>query len=459
MAGLFTMRVPDRNIATAAFALRIVEAILTTTGICVVLLFLSDHQASLAASGAAFSIPITAVILTATYFIGLCGMGAPIDFRVALSRLALVTILIFLLAVATTGLLAKHDIAKIYPYRWQWTLALTAIWLCCVFAGRMLFRKLIERGYFARSIVAVTNEKDSAGLRRLTEMFPGRFAVAAHLVPATMSSFEVAVLSRQRLASEIVLSARDDANHSVETLPVKGRSGGRTPITNYGTFYERESGRVDLDDLQQGWLAQARGAQPHPFEAICRRSFDIAVALIAFIAAAPVMLLVALAIRIEDGEPILFRQTRVGLGGKEFTLFKFRSMYLNAEDGAVPVWAADNDPRITRVGRFIRKLRIDELPQFYNVLRGDMSFIGPRPERPYFVQQLSDCIPFYNDRHVVKPGITGWAQVSFHYGASLEDARHKTAYDLYYVKNRSMLLDLSIIARTVKVILWPQGVR
>jgi lipopolysaccharide/colanic/teichoic acid biosynthesis glycosyltransferase len=171
------------------------------------------------------------------------------------------------------------------------------------------------------------------------------------------------------------------------------------------------------------------------------------------------MVLAALAVRVEDGKPVLFRQTRVGLGGREFTLYKFRSMRIDAEQDSVPLWAAENDPRITRVGAILRRFRIDELPQFYNVLRGDMSFVGPRPERPYFVDQLADAIPHYTSRHNVKPGITGWAQVSFRYGASFEDACEKTAYDLYYVKHQSTLLDLVILARTVKVIFWPHGVR
>jgi len=161
----------------------------------------------------------------------------------------------------------------------------------------------------------------------------------------------------------------------------------------------------------------------------------------------------------EDGKPVLFRQTRIGLNGCEFTLYKFRSMRVDAENGSSPLWAAENDPRITRVGSIIRKFRIDELPQFFNTLRGDMSFIGPRPERPYFVEQLADVIPCYKARHTVRPGITGWAQVSYHYGASFEDAYQKTAFDLYYVKHQSVLLDLIILARTVKVILWPTGAR
>ena len=186
---------------------------------------------------------------------------------------------------------------------------------------------------------------------------------------------------------------------------------------------------------------------------------DVVLALALFASSAPVFLLTALAIALEDGGPIFYRQERVGLGGRIFQVLKFRSMRVDAERDGVPAWAAERDNRVTRVGRIIRMLRIDELPQFLNVLRGDMSIIGPRPERPFFVQQFSQAIPFYDCRHVVKPGITGWAQVCFRYGASLEDTKRKLSYDLYYVKNRSVVLDLLILLKTVGVVLRGDGAR
>jgi lipopolysaccharide/colanic/teichoic acid biosynthesis glycosyltransferase len=170
------------------------------------------------------------------------------------------------------------------------------------------------------------------------------------------------------------------------------------------------------------------------------------------------MLLTALAIRLDSPGPILYRQERVGLGGGTFTVLKFRSMRTDAEARG-PVWAAQRDPRVTRVGSFIRLTRIDELPQLLNVLRGEMSFIGPRPERPHFVEQLEQALPFYRDRALVKPGLTGWAQVNYPYGASVEDARAKLSYDLYYVKHRSLLLDLMILLATVRVVLFQRGAR
>jgi lipopolysaccharide/colanic/teichoic acid biosynthesis glycosyltransferase len=166
-----------------------------------------------------------------------------------------------------------------------------------------------------------------------------------------------------------------------------------------------------------------------------------------------------LLIKLDSRGPVLFRQERVGLGGRVFTLVKLRTMQTDAEARTGPVWAQADDVRVTRIGRFLRKTRLDELPQFFNVLRGDMSLVGPRPERPAFVVQLQERIPYYMYRHVVKPGITGWAQIRYHYGASLEDAREKLEYDLYYVKNRSLFLDLLIIVQTIQVMLFSRGSR
>jgi len=189
-----------------------------------------------------------------------------------------------------------------------------------------------------------------------------------------------------------------------------------------------------------------------------KRCFDVMLAAVGVLLASPLMLLTALAVRLESAGPILYRQERVGENGRVFTLFKFRSMRVDAESGT-PVWARANDDRVTRVGRLIRLTRLDELPQLWNVLRGDMSFVGPRPERPYFVQQLVAEIPFYMARHAVKPGVTGWAQVKYRYGASVEDAMEKLRYDLYYIKHLSISFDLTIVADTVKVILTGKGAK
>jgi sugar transferase (PEP-CTERM system associated) len=192
---------------------------------------------------------------------------------------------------------------------------------------------------------------------------------------------------------------------------------------------------------------------------LVKRVFDLLASLILLFVCWPIMAVAALCIYLESGAPVLFRQERVGKDGHAFGLLKFRSMRNNAEADGIPQWAGANDDRVTRAGRVMRKLRIDELPQLFNVIRGEMSFVGPRPERPFFVDQLSQQIPYYALRHSVRPGITGWAQVRYPYGATVDDAVEKLQYDLYYVKNHSLFLDLMILLSTVEVVLWGKGAR
>ena len=224
-------------------------------------------------------------------------------------------------------------------------------------------------------------------------------------------------------------------------------------------FFERERGQIRVNTLYPSWLVFGGGFDQSLLRSGIKRTFDIAASGILLAATLPIMIVTALCILWEDGAPVFYRQERVGKGGKPFMVLKFRSMCKDAEKGGKPQWAATDDPRITRVGRIIRKLRIDELPQVFNVLAGAMSFVGPRPERPYFVDQLCAEIPFYNVRHSIKPGITGWAQVRYQYGASVEDAIEKLQYDLYYVKNHSLFLDIIILIDTIEVVLLGKGGR
>jgi exopolysaccharide biosynthesis polyprenyl glycosylphosphotransferase len=223
-------------------------------------------------------------------------------------------------------------------------------------------------------------------------------------------------------------------------------------------FAEQRSNRVDLERLKPGWLEGAPGVDPGWLDAALRRLLDITGSLALLLVTLPLLVLTAIAIRLDTPGPVFYRQQRVGLNGREFTLYKFRSMIADAE-AAGPRWASKRDNRVTRVGNFIRLTRIDEIPQAINVLRGDMALVGPRPERPGFVETLGRSIPRYHDRAVVKPGITGWAQVNYPYGASVEDARMKLAYDLYYVQRRSLFLDLLILVATVRVVLFQEGSR
>lgn len=228
-------------------------------------------------------------------------------------------------------------------------------------------------------------------------------------------------------------------------------------VLDLASHFEQTLGQIRLDSLYAGWLIFGDGFQQGTLRTIVKRIFDIICALILITLALPMMAVAAVAIVVENGFPILYRQERVGLNGRLFNVIKFRSMRRDAEKDGRPVWAKAQDDRVTKVGRIIRKLRIDELPQLFSVLNGDMSLVGPRPERPFFVDQLTKEIPFYAVRHSVKPGVTGWAQVRYHYGATVEDSAEKLQYDLYYVKNHSLFLDLLVLFETVGVVLTGKG--
>jgi sugar transferase (PEP-CTERM system associated) len=233
---------------------------------------------------------------------------------------------------------------------------------------------------------------------------------------------------------------------------------GGVRVEDVNTVYERLTGKLMVEDLRPSWLIFSDDFRASRLTRQTKRAFDILLAFVGLVIAAPLMVLVGIAVWLESGFPVLYRQERVGENGRTFMLNKFRSMRHDAE-GATPVWARAADDRVTAVGGIIRKLRFDELPQLWNVLLGDMSFVGPRPERPFFVSQLAAQIPFYEQRHAVKPGITGWAQVKYRYGASLEDSLEKLRYDLYYVKHLSLPFDLTILFDTIKVVLFAKGAR
>jgi sugar transferase (PEP-CTERM system associated) len=274
------------------------------------------------------------------------------------------------------------------------------------------------------------------------------------------------VFDRSRLLTDVV------AKYGIDEIVVAVREqrGGVMPmdqlltcrtrgirILDLAAFYERSHAEVPVDSLKASWLVYGDGFVQGRVRRFAKRAFDIVSSLALLLVASPVMLLATLAIKLDSRGPVLYRQERVGLGGRSFMCVKFRSMRTDAESDGVARWATKNDSRVTRVGAFMRKTRIDELPQLFSVLKGEMSIVGPRPERPEFVAQLTNQIPFYELRHGVKPGVTGWAQVRFNYGGSIEDARRKHQFDLYYLKNNSLLLDLQILVETVTVVLFREG--
>ena len=264
---------------------------------------------------------------------------------------------------------------------------------------------------------------------------------------------------RQLGVNEIIIAVRQQRGG---VLPLRGLLDCRlsgVEITDLARYFERVHGQVPIESLKVSWLIYGQGFRQNVMRAIVKRSFDLVVSAVLIVLTAPIVALAALLIAVEGGGPVIFRQQRVGHRGRTFTVFKLRSMQQDAERDGKATWATVNDVRVTRVGRLIRRARIDELPQLFNVLRGEMSFVGPRPERPEFVAMLTEQIPFYAVRHSVKPGLTGWAQVRYSYGATVEQSVRKLEYDLYYVKNHTLLLDLVILLETVRVVLLGEGAR
>jgi exopolysaccharide biosynthesis polyprenyl glycosylphosphotransferase len=290
-------------------------------------------------------------------------------------------------------------------------------------------------------------------------------SVHARLRSRRGKAFEPVVLDARELSWPLLQSqqiwavvlASDPEITAIEPLLECKLRGMR--ILGGAAFQEDYLGRIDLDTLTANDLLLGRGFTSSRLSAAAKRVCDISIATGMLVLALPLMALTALAIKADSAGPVFYRQRRIGQFDKPFMLFKFRSMAVDAEAGGSPRWAQQKDPRITRVGRFIRATRIDELPQLVNIISGEMSLVGPRPERPHFVEQLERAIPFYQQRSFVKPGLTGWAQVNFPYGASVEDAREKLSYDLFYVKNCTVLLDLVILLSTIRVVLLREGAR
>jgi sugar transferase (PEP-CTERM system associated) len=312
-------------------------------------------------------------------------------------------------------------------------------------------------GKEAASVAASLSKEDQTV--RVVGFYPGHVSEEV-AVPENL------VVSRDKSLIDTV----SELNVDEIVIAIGERRGGRMPlrelldcrlsgvlVLDMSSHFERMLGQIRLDALRAGWLIFGGGFRQGTGRTMVKRIFDIVAASILLILFSPLMLATAVLIVLEDGFPILYRQERVGLNGRLFNVIKFRSMGRDAESDGQPRWAAKNDDRVTRVGRVIRKLRIDELPQLFSVLAGHMSMVGPRPERAFFVDQLTREIPFYAVRHSVKPGVTGWAQVRYHYGSTVDDAAQKLQYDLYYVKNHTLLLDLVVLFETVGVVVGGKG--
>ncbi len=316
--------------------------------------------------------------------------------------------------------------------------------------GRMVAEELYLKKTLGMDVVGFVGE--NAGQMTLSYGNPRKVQIPI-FAPVSLSD-----LIASNDVNRILLAGAGHFPQSYNKELVAVRTMG-VPIEDCHSFYERLASKIAITDLPPEWIALSEGFRRDRLILAAKRVIDVLVAFLGLILSAPLALVAAIAIKSESSGPVFYRQERVGQNEKRFTLFKFRSMAEGAEDQMGPVWAAENDPRVTSVGAIIRKLRIDEIPQMINVLKGEMSFVGPRPERPYFVEQLKQTIPYYDLRHSVKPGITGWAQISYQYGDSERDAIEKLQYDLYYIKHMSPIFDLQIIFESIKVILFGWGAR
>ena len=338
-----------------------------------------------------------------------------------------------------------------------------------VVVSRTLFSRMVDENLLKRRVLVYGAGKSAsaiAGIRRRADR-RGFFVVGYVPAPGELREVTDGLLEASeglvrlcaRLEVSEVVVAMDDRRRGFPIAELLQCRLAGVDVTEQLSFLERETGRVRIDILNPAWMIFGEGFRRDPLRRLTGRLLDLSAGLVVLVLASPFMLATALAIKLEEGwrAPVFYRQRRVGLLGRTFELLKFRSMRVDAEKNGQAQWASKNDPRVTRVGAFIRKVRIDELPQLLNVLRGQMSIVGPRPERPEFVADLAERIPYYHERHSVKPGITGWAQLCYPYGSSEQDSLEKLQYDLYYVKNNTLLFDLAILLQTAEVVFLGKG--
>jgi sugar transferase (PEP-CTERM system associated) len=423
--------------------------------------------------------PFQALLLTSVFLliataVGLYNNDATQDLRTFFKRLLLAWQFIFLPTVAA---LAVSRVAVGLAFGWYvgilsvaltvFMLALLSLRLLLVWGLGLRFLKkrlvVVGDGEMAQAVADFVNGPGRSHNRCVEVIRDWR----APNRPLTVGNLKLSSPQEERAplwavaealrAQEIVVAVEEKRGLPVaELLECKLKG---IQVVDALTFWEREAGQIDPGAAGAGWLTFSGGFALDQRHRLYKRIADLVISLVFLAFMGPLCLFVALAIKLESRGPIFYRQERVGLNGRVFRLWKFRSMRTDAERDGVPRWAGAADDRVTRVGRFIRKVRIDEIPQVINVVAGEMSFIGPRPERPFFVDQLKQQIPHYDLRHSVRPGITGWAQVNYPYGASIEDAKRKLSYDLYYLKKNDLLLDFAILVQTVRVILFAHGAR
>ncbi|WP_296678174.1 TIGR03013 family XrtA/PEP-CTERM system glycosyltransferase [Novosphingobium sp.] len=409
------------------------------------------------------SLGFAVTIQTAMIAVGVYGLDALRSLRHAGARL-LVAVGLGIIGLAFLNFLFG---AQAF---WRSTLAYSMVLAIVLpLLNRLLTGRLLGAEAFRRRVLVLGAGNRAERLRQLSERPESGFVIvgfvamtdAAPVIDTSINRAAIANLTKHvevLAASEVVLALEERRN----SLPLGDLLRIKTTgvhVNEFASFMERETGRVDLDTVNPSWLIFSDGfSSGRAISGALKRIFDIAASSLLLLLTAPVIALFAALVKLDSTGPAFFRQRRVGLYGEDFDVIKLRSMRVDAEAGGAQ-WAVENDPRVTRLGHFIRKSRIDELPQTWTVLKGEMSFVGPRPERPEFVGDLEKQLSYYAERHMVKPGITGWAQINYPYGASIEDARHKLEYDLYYAKNYTPFLDLLILLQTLRVVLWREGAR
>jgi sugar transferase (PEP-CTERM system associated) len=415
-----------------------------------------------------WSFVLRAGVFALAVVVGLTAMGL-YQIRQRLTFEGILARLLTALMFVAVGLALVYYVSPpLSLWRGWWALSFVVA-LVLLIGSRAVFGSVVDQDLFRRRVLVYGAGKRAATLLELRRRSDQRgFLIVAFVaVPGEVqvvddervekSRESLVSLARKHGAEEIVIAMDDRrGNFPIRDL-LDCKLAGIDVIDVLG-FLERESGKVKIDLMEPSWIIFSAGFTRRNARMAVGRMLDLIVAFAVLAVGWPIMLLTALAILIEDGRPILYRQTRVGLLGQAFELLKFRSMTKDAEQGRAQ-WAQKNDSRVTKVGSVIRKFRFDELPQVINVIRGDMRFVGPRPERPEFVELLAAKIPYYHERHCVKPGLTGWAQLSYPYGSSERDALEKLQFDLYYVKNQGFIFDLMILLQTVEVVIWGKGAR
>ena len=419
-----------------------------------------DHIATRIAPLLSFSVAIQ----TAMIAVGVYGPEALQSIRYALARL---------LVAISLGVLFLSVMHFLLPDITLWrsnSLYAMGLSIALLLAIRILLGSMLGGEAFKRRLVVLGAGNRADRIREIEQRKGSGFLVVGYIamndgvqvIPEAINRsaiYNLADFVVRLAASEVVLALEERRN----ALPLGDLLRIKTTgvhVNEISTFLERETGRVDLDSVNPSWLIFSDGfSAGRRLSSIAKRLFDVIASSILLLLTGPMILLAALLVKLDSKGPAFYRQQRIGLYGEEFWIVKLRTMRQDAELSGQAVWAEKDDPRITRLGYWLRKLRIDELPQTWTVLKGEMSFVGPRPERRQFVEDLEQHLRYYAERHMVKPGITGWAQINYPYGASIEDARNKLEYDLYYAKNYTPFLDLLILIQTLRVVLWPEGAR